>query len=301
MAGAAGSFLNKWWFGSRQQTQVCYALATDGERRYVDLVAISALAVRQIHPAAKITILTDDRSLPIITSLLDAYGLATHVRSVGAYASWVGARSRFAKTQVRQFVDGDFLYLDADAIPVASFDELFRKTKGPLCAAIDRSPKAPAGSGFPSWAEPTFDRLGWSHPPPFYLNSGVVLWRDTPMSRRLGKLWHQNWLRFFDMSKDFADQPAFNYSLNSLGISPAIMHDRYNARVGLSREFADGASIYHFYASDDGLPGRMAVEEMLTKFRAGVALDGSAIDAALARSHDSWQALPDGLAVSGDQ
>jgi hypothetical protein len=200
----------------------------------------------------------------------------------------MGARSRFAKTQVRQYLDGDFVYLDADAIPVAAIDDLFRE-KGPVCAAIDRSPKVPTGSGFPVWAEPPFDRLAWPYPTRYYLNSGVVFWRDTPITRRLGKLWHENWNQFFRESNDFADQPAFNYSLNALGVAPAIMHDKYNARVGLSREFARGALIYHFYASDPASAGSAAVEYLLTKFRAGIALDASAFDEAVAHSHTHFK------------
>lgn len=266
--------------------QVCYALATDGERRYVDLATLSALAVRRIHPQAKISVLTDDQSLPIISSALEPYGLAETVRSVGAYSGEVGPRSRFVKTQVRQFVDGDFVYLDADAIPVASFENLFQET-GLICAAIDRSPKAPNGSGFPTFASPAFDRLGWSHPTRFYVNCGVIFWRDTPITRSLGMLWHKNWQIFFRESNDFADQPAFNHCLDAMEIAPFIMHDRYNARVGLSREFARGASIYHFYAGDYGIPGSAAVEHLLTKFRSRAPLDVSDIDAALAYSHRS--------------
>jgi hypothetical protein len=118
------------------------------------------------------------------------------------------------------------------------------------------------------------------------LNSGVTFWRDTEVARRPGKAWHENWRTFFPESNDFADQPAFIYSLTALGISPAIMVDKYNARVGLSAEFAGEAIIYHFYASDRRIPGHEANESLLTRSRAGIVLDAAAIDAAVARSHD---------------
>jgi hypothetical protein len=283
-------FALRYW-GSRRvipkspSRQICYAVATDGDRRYVDLAAISALAAKQRHPSLRVTILTDDHSLPMVSSWLAPHGLAKSVRSVGRCPGQMGVRSRFAKTQVRKFVDGDVLYLDADAIPVADFDELFEADNGPVCAAIDRSPGSPAGSGFPSWAAPAFERLGWPHPTDYYLNSGVVLWRDTPVARQLGRLWHENWRRFFKTSADFADQPAFNYSMRSLGISPTIMSDRFNARVGLSPAFRSGASIYHFYASDDALPTRGAIEDLLGRFQNGEKIGSAAIDKALVRSY----------------
>src|SRR5437764_4216 len=96
-------------FDFSRQIQVCFALATDGERRYVDLAALSALAVRRIHPRAKIIVLTDDQSLRAVSSTLEPYRLSATVRSVGEYSGETGPRSRFVKTQVRQFVDGDFV------------------------------------------------------------------------------------------------------------------------------------------------------------------------------------------------
>src|SRR4051812_44207954 len=94
----------------RRTIQVCYALASDGDQRYIDLVAISALAVKRFHPSAKIVVLTDDQSFPLVQSLLGQTGLGDVVRTVGAYQDKSGARGRFVKTQVRQFIDGDFLY-----------------------------------------------------------------------------------------------------------------------------------------------------------------------------------------------
>jgi hypothetical protein len=259
-------------------------VATDGERRYAELVALSAGAVKRIHPKAKIIVLTDDRSWSIVKAVLKPHGFARSLRSVGAFSGEMGPRSRFVKTQVRQFVEGDFIYLDADAIPLAAFDQVFHDTSWLVSAAIDRSLSSPSGSGFPSFAVAAFDRLGWAQPTQFYLNCGVTCWKDTPITRRLGKAWHDNWRIFFEESNDYADQPAFNYSLVALGISPGIMHDKYNARVGLSADFARDAIIYHFYASDRATPGYAAIESLLAKFRSGVTLDVAVINLVLAQS-----------------
>lgn len=65
-------------------------------------------------------------------------------------------------------MEGDFLYLDADTVPVGRFDEIFT-SKAPLSAAIDRNRASPCG-GFPAWAEPDFDALGWARPTKMALN-----------------------------------------------------------------------------------------------------------------------------------
>jgi hypothetical protein len=86
--------------------------------------------------------------------------------SVGADHADMGARSRFVKTQIRQFVDGDFVYLDADAIPLSAFDQVLRHaTLGEKChisAAIDRSPCRQPEADFPHSRKPRL--TGWVGP-----------------------------------------------------------------------------------------------------------------------------------------
>src|SRR5580704_8513167 len=168
---------------------VCYVLSTNGEPYYGDLLAVSAKAVRRLYPDARMTIVTDERSLDFARPLADR--LAASVRSAGTYRGDVRVRSRFAKTQVRELIDGDFLYLDADTLPVARFDELFA-CRAPLGAALDRNRTNPSGA-FPADQAGYFQRLGWPHPTPLYVNSGVVFWRDCPAARELGRSWHANW------------------------------------------------------------------------------------------------------------
>ena len=98
---------------------VCYALSIDGHSVYADLVTISALCVKRIYPASKITILTDDSSVRNFGSALQRLlDVATEMRSVGKFFGSPRLRSRFVKTQARSQLEGDFLYLDADTVSV---------------------------------------------------------------------------------------------------------------------------------------------------------------------------------------
>ena len=263
---------------------VVYALSTDGDRRYADMAALSATSVTRLHPDAKITILTDDESLTQVRAFLGDYpGMAGRVESVGSCVGTARFRSRFVKTQVRAAVAGDFLYLDADTIPVGDFADIFRSA-AVLCAAVDRNPEAPSGARFPDWAVPEFERLGWPAPTPIYLNTGVTFWKDTAQTHAFARSWHENWLRFFSIAENPADQPAFNHSLRAAEFVPEILQDRFNARVGLAPEFARGALICHFYA-DPRAPGGLAHDEVLARFRQGAGIDRSIVEAAIQRSH----------------
>jgi hypothetical protein len=100
----------------------------------------------------------------------------------------------------------------------------------------------------------------------------------------LGRLWHENWLRYHATVDNPADQPAFNHSIDALGIEPKIMDDVFNARVGVSPEFARGARIYHFLSGDERAEETF-IDAALQCYRDTGSVDLSLIDAAVKRGH----------------
>ena len=265
---------------------VCYVLSMDRDRLYADLVSVSALCVRRIYPTSKITVLTDDESLRNFCctrhSLSD---IASEIRSVGSFQGNPRIRSRFVKTQARNILDGDFLYLDADTVPVAEFGEIF-DSEAPIAAALDRNRHNPSG-GFPAWVVRDFDRLGWRYPTSCYLNGGVVFWKDCIRARALGRFWHDNWLRYATTLENPADQPSLNYSIGALGVGARIMDDAFNARVGLSPKTTQRIRIYHFYIEGDEKPAGTMIDELLATYRENGLVDFALIDNA-ARSGHPW-------------
>src|SRR5262249_42655902 len=122
----------------------------DDDPIFADHVVISASCVKRIYPACRITILTDDdswKNLGRVGSRLSE--VASTVRSVGKTAGSPRLRSRFVKTQARNVIDGDFLYLDADTAPISEFGAVFG-CEAAVSAAIDRNLVDPHG-GFPAW------------------------------------------------------------------------------------------------------------------------------------------------------
>lgn len=261
---------------------VCYVLSLDDDATYADLLSISAQCVRKIYPAVRITVLTDDGSLARVRDRLRSLTEAdVKIESVGGFDGDARQRSRFVKTQARNQIAGDFLQLDADTVAVSEFGGVAR-CDAPLSAAIDRNLVNPDG-GFPSWVIPDFQRMGWPHPTAFYLNTGVVFWKDSSAARALGQAWHENWLAYYKTVDNPADQPAFNRSLDTLGIRPKIMSDIYNARVGISRDFARGAVIYHLLSGNERANGTF-VDELVARYRTNGTVDFALIGATAGRN-----------------
>ena len=260
---------------SRLDLHICYSLSLDDDTSHADLLNVSARCVRRVHPRARITVLTDKQSLA--TTILHLTNLTNNgvsIRSVGRFSGDARQRSRFVKTQARSVIAGDFLQLDADTVAVSEFSAV-AECDAPLSAAIDRNLVNPEG-GFPSWVIPDYQRLGWPQPTEFYLNTGVVFWKESPEARALGRTWHENWLKYFGTADNPADQPAFNHNLNALGIRPKIMSDFYNARIGVSRKFAQ-ASIYHLLSGNERANGTF-IDELVAHYRINGTVDFTLID-----------------------
>lgn len=265
-----------------KRLHVCYALAMDRDPEFADQAIISAASVRKLYPNSTITILTDDDSLNFFANLRELCVLASDIRSVGRFPGSPRHRSRFIKTQARCVLDGDFLYLDADTVAVGEFGGLL-DCDAPFSAAIDRNRVNPWG-GFPPWVVPDYERLGWRYPTNLYLNAGIIFWKDCDAARVLSRLWHWNWLHYTITVDNPADQPAFNHSLDALGIEPKIMDDAFNARVGVSPVFAHGARIYHLLSGDERAEGTF-LDELLNRYRESGQVDLSLIDDAAACGH----------------
>jgi hypothetical protein len=262
---------------------VCYVLSLDEDTLYADMLNISAMCVWRIYPSARITILTDDQSLPRVQKELKPItSTGAKIWTVGRFEGNPRQRSRFVKTQMRNALQGDFLYLDADTVPVSRFDALIR-SRSRLSAAIDRNRVSPDGS-FPSRVVPDFRRLGWPYPTEVYLNTGVLFWKDCREAHELGQQWHRNWLHYTAAVDNPSDQPSFNHSLNMLGIKPKIISDVHNARLGVSPRFTDGAVIYHLLSGDERANGTF-IDLLLYRYRTSGKVDFALIEKTAGRGN----------------
>jgi hypothetical protein len=117
--------------------QICYVLASTGTDLYAQMTCISLSLSRRLYPAAKIVVLVDEVTQANLTKCQSPLlSLASQIISVETGMPAAVARNRFIKTSMRQVLSGDFVFLDADALPIRKFDELAQTGAG-LAAALD--------------------------------------------------------------------------------------------------------------------------------------------------------------------
>ena len=170
--------------------------------------------------------------------------------------------SRHYKTQMNQYAWDTTLFLDADAIPVAPINHVWRELRSAdLCMCVDRYPTVQMLA-----EENVSDRERRSREyrftltlglgPDTHFNSGVLLFRHTPATERLFATWREEWSRFQQ-----EDQLALVRALALTGCEVHALAPRWNARSdwfgGIPNAQRAGARIVHLRHAHEPVPAEL--------------------------------------------
>ena len=245
---------------------------------------MSASAARRVHPDARLVLLTDEptparvrQSCPRLLDLFD--------RVVSVPLSYPEPRTRsfYIKTRMRDLIDGDFVFLDTDTLPVRPFGDVFGKAWD-VAAVQDRNHHCPVRPVRPHWEAPRLTRLGWDVRLRWYFNTGVLFWRDTPAARRLGAAWHARWLEELAKLDDF-DQLAFNVAAHDTATDVLELPPAYNAMVTVHPVHARGARVYHFFTVNPDAWRQTVFEHLLSGVERTGEIDWEAVERCVAMDH----------------
>src|SRR5271166_191567 len=107
------------------QPRFCYVLTTNGRDEFADMTYASVAFLRYAYPEAEIICLCDAASHRALETarhpLMKVVDRALPIETPEAPPSF---RNRFVKTQMRQLLEGDFVYFDSDTIVVERIDEM---------------------------------------------------------------------------------------------------------------------------------------------------------------------------------
>ena len=222
-----------------------YVLVGSKKGFYCEQTLVSMASLKRIEPASFITLLVDNQTevdckkkIERIRKYVDEYIIVPIEEDFPAIA-----RSRYIKTTMRKYVEGDFLYVDADTIwnaPVEKND-FTHDIMGVLdghCLLADH----PLKKGI----EEDFRKVGYNPEVERYVNGGVLFSKDSDVSRKFYDLWHETW-RHTSLSRCFIDMPSLNYAIKRIGDSFALLPDSYNVQISRSWEYFPHAKLIHFF------------------------------------------------------
>ena len=233
------------------QTKLVYVLTCAPEATYIEQALISIWSARYHNPDAHIVLLVDDLTNQLLVGKR-AEVLEYITEKVVIPFEDVNAtmmyRSRWIKTQVRQLVRGDFLFVDSDTIiqkSLVDVDEFNCEVGAVLeshllvkdyCLGLYNSTKAETAIvGVDLDAEQQ------------YYSSGVILVRDTEQTYLLYTLWHQYWKEGIVRGLTI-DQPSLAKANREIGHIIKQIPDTYNCILFTKPIFIRDSHILHIAA-----------------------------------------------------
>lgn len=227
------------------KTKLLYILVSSGADVYTEQACVSAYSARLRNPSARIELLTDgETALPEpMAKLFDNI-----VRVDFPSDTPPMKRSRILKTGMREYVDGDFLFIDADTIVARPLDDI-DAIDAPLAACRDlHSPfqEHPHYTATVNMCRKLgFDASGIKE----YFNSGVMLVKDTPENHAFFKAWQENYLSGYDAGIR-PDQPSL--AKTNSGEKISLLPDEWNCEVQNGVRFLRDAYIVHYMVTNVG-------------------------------------------------
>lgn len=233
-----------------------YALVSGEKDYYTEQALMSMYSLRLHNPDSHIVLATDGKTAESLS------GKRATIRNYVSELVEIDTpedfnpvqRSRFVKTAVRQYVRGDFLYLDCDTIILGNMDEL---------SDFDGDAAATPYMHIKSWSEGSIpERLEEYHkmigvPPEeynytFFCNGGVILCKDNEKGRLLFDLWHKFWQEASVGYGYHSDQCSLWRANAAAGNVMVELDGIYNCQMihpQWGTEYISGCKVFHYHAT----------------------------------------------------
>ena len=227
-----------------RKNKIVYVLVSDSEDHYTEMAMLSVYCARKYSPTCAIELVLDVATKSNLTGhrakLLEMVDTVTVVDVKGQNNAFT---SRIIKTQLRNYVEGDYLYVDIDAVPVADLSSVFSLDTD-LAMAHDHN-VPPEKFIFYDYEREIFDKTGWPLPTR-YFNSGVMLVKDTQKVRDFFECWHGLWQQNSKLGLH-KDQPPMHEAIRQRNMKVHALGPEWNLLVGLQKGYGGKKPrIYHY-------------------------------------------------------
>ena len=241
------------------KTQILYVLVSDSDDFYAEQLYISLVSLRKNSPGAAATVLTDQTTHEALS-----HRGKMGKRLLEIADNWVVAsldptttkkeyRSRLLKTGMRQYIEGDFLFIDTDTIiakPLDGIDDIPYELA--LCPDHHcRLQDNPEKDSIKARSLKIGVDLSRSD---FYFNSGVILARDTAAVRSFFSQWQHNYIQGRENGIK-TDQQSLAKTLGSQTINVGQLDGEWNCQLPYGARYMGRAIVFHYFAGNATLSG----------------------------------------------
>ena len=251
---------------ARLTMKFLYVLVSDGKDIFYEQTLVSVVSLRHYNPGASISLPVDDGTdanlmnfRDKIRDLVDEYKAVKFAKEISNKV-----RSRLLKTNMRNLIEGDFLYIDGDTAIADSLD-------APFSEWCDVGAVADLHARENDWyhkkhklINARIKKLNFALSlKNLYFNGGLIFAKDSPKAKEFFDKWHELYLHCVENGID-VDQLSLNEANRVLGFPLKELPGEWNCQVReaynhLSRvktiyPLLCRAKIIHFFGS--GIDGK---------------------------------------------
>lgn len=187
-----------------------YVVISDNDDIYLKQAAVSIMSLLYHQANAEIILLTDHATIENNAKHMDFFvNRSVKIREVDIPDKYSGGvRSRFIKSNLYEYINDDFLFIDSDTIVCSPLTDI-SESKALLGAVPDMHftiDESPAKNFFCENADKLGYHMGWNN---LHFNSGVLYVHRCTETKAFFQTWHKLWLESMEKGV-FYDQTSFN-------------------------------------------------------------------------------------------
>lgn len=239
------------------RTKIIYCLTSDNTDYYYEQLLISLYSLRKYNPNISVELVCDDVTYKTFTGLrTKVFSYCDKITSIQSPSNWTKVeRSRYLKTNLRNLIDGDYLFIDTDTIicaPLDAIDELSYNIGAVYQEHIHRPMQAPFSTTSETWLHKHGKKVGVDFNDMNNFNSGVMFVKDKDITRSFYCRWDELYKQY-QKAGVWIDQ--FSLALTNSEFNNIItpIDDRFNCQVKYSgiEELIQRAFIMHYFYKEN--------------------------------------------------
>ncbi len=231
------------------KTPILYVLTSTDKDLYLEELWVSLFSLHHFNKEVVVKVISDKKTVERIKAIPALANLITELHPVDVPKEYPSKeKSRYIKTNIRNLVQGDFLFIDTDTVICGSLEE------------IDSLPVKNIGM-VPELHGPFKEHLTYEYTvadtkrifgvdasdSPYWFNSGCMLVRDNAFTHEFFEKWQENWKYSAFQKGNSSDQRALLKTDHDYGYVIECIPNVYNAQVAMSIKWFYEAKIIHFW------------------------------------------------------
>ena len=231
------------------QKKIVYVLVSTQQDYFLEQTMLSAYSAKRYNPNVQITVLADqDTARTVVGNREKIKEYVTEIKTVNVPEHYnMMQRSRFLKTSIPKYVDGDFIYMDSDTVVAGSLEDIY---EGVQHIGLIRDENVDEYSDFvKEWIRGNCIKLGWQDlSQEKGYNGGVLVVKRSAKSEQFFDCWHKNWLECCSKGYD-KDQLALTKSNVECDYVIQEINGKFNCQVAKfeADKYQADVRIIHYY------------------------------------------------------